>query len=44
MEGTIECTFTLKRVCHMTKTYSQMHRRYEYSQHGTIIWLVSLNG
>ena len=44
IQGTIECGFTLKCVCHMIKTYSQLHRTDEYSQHGSIIWPVSLNG
>ena len=44
IQGTIECGFTLKRVRHMIRTYSQMHRTYKYSQHSSIIWPVWLNG
>ena len=27
IQANIECEFTLKRVCDMTKTYSQTHRK-----------------
>ena len=40
----IECGVTLKRVCDITKTYSQMPRTDKYSQHNSIIWPVWLNG
>ena len=40
----MECEFTLKLVCDMIRTYSQMHRGDKYSQHSSIIWPVSLNG
>ena len=33
----IECGLTLKRVCDMIRTYSQMHRTDKYSQHSSII-------
>ena len=42
--STIECGFTLKRVCGMIRTYTQMHRTDKYSQHSSIIWPVWLNG
>ena len=42
--GTIECEFTLKRVCDMIRTYSQMHCADKHWQHRSIIWLVWLNG
>ena len=41
---TKECGFTLKLVRDMKATYSQMHSTDKYSQHSSIIWLVSLNG
>ena len=44
IQGTIEFGFTLKRVSDMRKTYSQMHRRDEYSEHSSIIWPVWSNG
>ena len=40
IQATIECGFTLKR---MTKTYSQIHRTYKYSEYSSIIWPVWLN-
>ena len=43
-QATIECWFTLKRVCHMIRTYSQMHRTDKYSKRSSIIWPVWLNG
>ena len=36
----IECRFTLKRIRDMIKTYSQMYRTDNYSQHRSIIWPV----
>ena len=36
--------FTLKLVCDMIITYSQMHLTDKYSQHSSIIWQVWLNG
>ena len=36
--------FTLKCVCDMIRTYSQMHHTDKYSQHSSIIWPVWLNG
>ena len=41
---TIECRFTLKRVCHMTRSYSQMHCTDKYSEHSSMIWPVWPNG
>ena len=43
-QATIECGFTLTRVCDMTRTYSQMHRTDKYSEHSSIIWPVWPNG
>ena len=42
-QATIECGFSLKRVCDMIITYSQMHRT-DNSQHSSIIWVVWLKG
>ena len=41
IQATIECGFTLKRVCDMTRTYSQMHHTDKYSEHRTSLakWL-----
>ena len=44
IQATIEYRFTLKRVCDITKTYSEMHLTDKYSQHSTVIWLIWLNG
>ena len=44
IQATIECEFTLKRICDMTRTYSQMHRTDKYSEHSSFIWSVWLNG
>ena len=44
IQATIERGFTLRRVCDMIRTYSQMHRTGKYSQHSSIIWPVWLNG
>ena len=44
IQATIECGFTLKRVRDMIRTYNQMHCTDMYSQHGSIIWPVWLNG
>ena len=41
---TIKCGFTLKCVCDMTRTYSQMHCTDKYSEHSSIIWTVWPNG
>ena len=41
---TIECGFTLKLVCDMIITYSQIHRADKCSQDSSIIWSVWLNG
>ena len=41
---TIEYRFTLKLVCDMIATYSQMHRTEKYSWHSSIIWRGWLNG
>ena len=43
IQVTIEYGFTLKRVCDMVSTYSQMHRTDKYSQHSSITWPVWLN-
>ena len=37
IQATIECRFTLKRVRDMIRTYGQMHRTDNYSQHSSII-------
>ena len=39
----MECGFTLKRVCDMTRRYSQMHRTDKYSKQSSIIWPVWTN-
>ena len=44
IQATVECGFTLKRVCDIIKTYSQMRSTDKYSQHSSIIWPVWLNG
>ena len=44
IQATTECGFTLKRMHDMIKTYSQIYRTDKYSQHGSIIWPVWLNG
>ena len=43
IQATIECGFSLKHICDMIKTYTQMHRTDKYSQHSSIIWSVWLN-
>ena len=45
IQTTIERGFTLKRVCDITRTYSEMHRTYKYSEHSkcTIVWSVWQN-
>ena len=43
IQATIKCGFTLKHVCDMIRTYSQMHCTGKYSQQGLIIWPVWLN-
>ena len=42
VQATLECRFTLKRVCGMIsdKKIGQMHRTDKYSQHSSIIWAV----
>ena len=42
-EATIKCGFTLKRVRHMIRAYSQIHRTNKYSEYKSIIWLLLLN-
>ena len=42
--GISGCGFTVKRVCDMMRTYSQMHHIDKYSQHSSIISPVWLNG
>ena len=44
IQATIECGFTLKRVCDMIRRYSQMHRTDKYWEHSSIIWSVWPNG
>ena len=44
MYGAFEGRFTLKRVRHMIRTYSQMHGTDKYSEHSSIIWSVWPNG
>ena len=41
---TIECGFTPKCICDMTRTYSQMHHTDKYSEHSLIIRPVWPNG
>ena len=43
IQVTIECGFTLKCVCDMIRTYSQMHHTDEHSQHNLVILPVWLN-
>ena len=40
----MECRFTLKCVCNITKIYSQKHHGDKYSQLSSITWPVRLNG
>ena len=44
IHATIQCRFTLKLVCDMIITYSQMDGTDNYSQHSSITWPVWLNG
>ena len=44
IQANIECGFTMKHVCDMTRTYSQMHRTDKFSQLSSIIWSVWPNG
>ena len=44
IQTTIECGFTLKCLCDMTRTYSQIHCTDKYSEHSSIIWPVWPNG
>ena len=37
------CGFTLKHICNMIITYSQLHHTGKFSQHSSIIWPVWLN-
>ena len=41
--GSAECRCTLKHVCDMIRTHSQMHHADKYSQNNSFIWLVLLN-
>ena len=43
MLRTRTCGFTLKHICDMIRTSSQMHRTDSYSQHSSIIWWTWLN-
>ena len=43
-QATIECGFTMKCICVMIRTFSQIHCTDMYSQHSSIIWPVWLNG
>ena len=38
--ATIDCRFSVKRVCDMIRTYRQMHCTDKYSQNSSNIWLV----
>ena len=42
VQATTECRCTLKRVCDMIRTHSQMRLTDKYSKYGPIIWLVWL--
>ena len=44
IQASIECGFTLKHVCDVIRTYSQMHRTDKYSEHSSITWPIWLNG
>ena len=44
IQATLECGFTLKRVRDMIWTYNQMQRTNKYSQHGSFIKRIWLNG
>ena len=44
IQANIECGFTLKGVCDMIRTYSQIHCTNKHSRHNSIIWSVWLNG
>ena len=44
IQATIERGFTMKRLCDMIRTYSQMQHTDKYSQHSSIILPVWLNG
>ena len=44
IQATIKCALTLKHVCDMIRTYSQMYHTNKYSQYSSIIWPVWLNG
>ena len=44
IEETIDSGFTLKRLCDMIRTYSQMHCTCKHTQHSLILWPVWLNG
>ena len=40
IKANIECSFTLKCIRDMIRTYSQMHHTDKYSQFNSIIWSV----
>ena len=40
IQANIDCGFTLKGVCDMTITYSQMNRTDKYSETSSIVWIV----
>ena len=44
IQSTIECEFSLKRVRDMIRTYSNIQPTDKYSQYGSIIWPIWLNG
>ena len=44
IQSTVDCGFTLKHVCDMTRTYSKMHRKDNYLEHSSINSLVWPNG
>ena len=44
IQASIEYGFTLKRMCDMIKTYSQMQLTHKYSHPCSIFWPVWLNG
>ena len=41
IQATTECRFTLKCICDMMRTHSQMHHTNKYSKHSSIIQLNS---
>ena len=42
--ATTECGFTLKHICDMIRTYSEMHHTDKYSWHTLIMWPIWLSG